>query len=209
MSGKGSCGPGAESTGRKTVVKGVEAPDRNDEYFLYQTLIGAYPVDGQHDESFLDRLKSYLVKAVREAKVHTEWLKPDLAYEQAFVNFAESILALSDDNRFRAEFLPFVNNIACAGMLNSLAQTLLKMTAPGVPDIYQGTELWDLSFVDPDNRRPVDFVARAAWLEDFKSAESKDRLGLLQDLLGQWQDGRVKLYLIAKLLGFAGSRRAF
>jgi (1->4)-alpha-D-glucan 1-alpha-D-glucosylmutase len=186
----------------KTTVKGSEAPDLNDEYFIYQTLIGAYPVNGEQDESFLPRLKAYLIKAVREAKVHTEWLKPDAAYEHAFVNFAEAILAPLDDNRFRAEFLPFVNNIACAGMFNSLAQTLLKMTAPGVPDIYQGSELWDLSFVDPDNRRAVDFATRKNWLAEFQSAEATDRLGLLHDLLGQWPDGRVKLFLIAKLLKF-------
>jgi (1->4)-alpha-D-glucan 1-alpha-D-glucosylmutase len=165
-------------------------------------LIGAYPVGSPPDEEFLERLKSYLVKAVREAKVHTEWLKPDLAYEEAFVNFAEAILALPEDNRFLAEFVPFVNNIAYGGMFNSLAQTLVKMTAPGVPDIYQGTELWDLSFVDPDNRRPVDYAARAGWLEEIKTAESKDRLGLLRDLLSHWQDGRIKLYLTSKLLGF-------
>ena len=187
---------------KKAMIKGGEAPDRNDEYFLYQTLIGACPVDGPADESFLERLKSYLVKAVREAKVHTEWLKPDLAYEEAFISFAEAILAPSDNNRFLAEFVPFVNNIAYGGMFNSLAQTLLKMTAPGVPDIYQGTELWDLSFVDPDNRRPVDYAARAGWLEEIKAAESKDRLGLLRDLLSHWQDGRIKLYLTLKLLGF-------
>jgi (1->4)-alpha-D-glucan 1-alpha-D-glucosylmutase len=187
--------------GKKTMIKGVEAPDRNDEYFLYQTLIGAYPVDGR-DASFSERLKSYLIKAVREAKVHTEWLKPDLAYEEAFVNFTEALLAPSDDNRFLAEFLPFVNNIAYGGMFNSLAQTLVKMAAPGVPDIYQGTELWDLSFVDPDNRRPVDYAARARDLEELKSAESEDRLGLLQDLLSHWENGRIKLYLTSKLLGF-------
>jgi len=187
---------------KKTTVKGREAPDLNDEYFLYQTLIGAYPVDGEQDDGFLPRLKAYLIKAVREAKVHTEWLKPDAAYEQAFANFAEAILAPVDENRFRAEFLPFVSNIACAGMFNSLAQTLLKMTAPGVPDIYQGSELWDLSFVDPDNRRAVDFATRANWLAEFQSAEATDRVGLLHDLLEHWQDGRVKLFLIAKLLNF-------
>ena len=187
---------------KKTSVKGAEAPDRNDEYFLYQTLIGAYPVDGQPNESFLPNLKSYLIKAVREAKVHTEWLKPDLAYEEAFVHFAESILAPAADNRFRAEFLSVVNNIAYGGMLNSLAQTLLKITAPGVPDIYQGSELWDLSFVDPDNRRPVNYVARARCLEALKTAELTDRLGLLQDLLSHWQDGRIKLFMMAKLLRF-------
>jgi (1->4)-alpha-D-glucan 1-alpha-D-glucosylmutase len=187
---------------KKTMIKGVEAPDRNDEYFLYQTLIGAYPIEGSTEEGFLERLKPYLVKAVREAKVHTEWLKPDLAYEEAFINFADAILVPSDDNRFRAEFVPFVNHVAYGGLFNSLAQTLVKMTAPGVPDIYQGTELWDLSFVDPDNRRPVDYGARKRSLEELKAAESEDRLGLLQDLLSRWQDGRIKLYLTSKVLGF-------
>ena len=191
---------------KKSMIKGDEAPDRNDEYFLYQTLIGAYPVDGPQDGNFLERLKSYLIKAVREAKVHTEWLKPDLAYEQAFINFAEAILARSDDNRFVAEFMPFLDRIAYGGMFNSLAQTLVKMTVPGVPDIYQGSELWDLSFVDPDNRRAVDYAARARCLKEFKAAELKDRLGLLHDLLSHWQDGRIKLYLMAKLLQF---RRAY
>jgi (1->4)-alpha-D-glucan 1-alpha-D-glucosylmutase len=187
------------------MIKGDEAPDRNDEYFLYQTLIGSYPVDGAQEGDFLERLKSYLIKAVREAKVHTEWLKPDMAYEQAFINFAEAILDRSDD-RFLAEFMPFVNRIAYGGMFNSLAQTLLKMTVPGVPDIYQGSELWDLSFVDPDNRRAVDYAARARCLNELKAAELKDRPGLLQDLLSHWQDGRIKLYLMAKLLQF---RRAY
>lgn len=186
----------------KAMIKGVEAPDRNDEYFLYQTLIGSYPVDGSINGSFLERLRSYLVKAVREAKVHTEWLKPDSAYEETFVNFAEAILSPSDDNRFLAEFTTFVYHIAYAGMFNSLAQTLVKIAAPGAPDIYQGTEFWDLSFVDPDNRRPVDYVARTDCLRALQAAEAKDRLGLLQDLLGRWEDGRVKLYLTSKLLGF-------
>lgn len=187
------------------MIKGDEAPDRNDEYLLYQTLIGSYPVDGAQEGDFLERLKSYLIKAVREAKVHTEWLKPDLAYERAFIDFAEAILDPSDD-RFRAEFMPFLNRIAYGGMFNSLAQTLLKMMVPGVPDIYQGSELWDLSFVDPDNRRAVDFAARARCLKELKAAELRDPLGLLQDLLSHWQDGRIKLYLMAKLLQF---RRAY
>jgi (1->4)-alpha-D-glucan 1-alpha-D-glucosylmutase len=190
---------------KKSMIKGDEAPDRNDEYLLYQTLIGSYPVDGAQEGDFLERLKSYLIKAVREAKVHTEWLKPDLAYERAFIDFADAILDPSDD-RFRAEFMPFLNRIAYGGMFNSLAQTLLKMTVPGVPDIYQGSELWDLSFVDPDNRRAVDFTARARCLKELKAAELRDPLGLLRDLLSHWQDGRIKLYLMAKLLQF---RRAY
>jgi (1->4)-alpha-D-glucan 1-alpha-D-glucosylmutase len=187
---------------KKGKIKGLEVPDRNDEYFLYQTLIGSYPVDRQHDGAFLERLKAYLIKAVREAKVHTEWLKPDAAYEEAFAAFAEAILAPAKENRFLAEFTPFVTKIAYCGMFNALGQTLLKIAAPGVPDVYQGTEFWDLSFVDPDNRRPVDFAERRYVLEDLRSTESADRLGLLHELLSDWQDGRIKFYLLYKLLNF-------
>jgi len=187
---------------KKVKIKGVDVPDRNDEYFLYQTLIGAYPPDSGHDGEFVERLKAYLIKAVREAKVHTEWLKPDLAYEEAFVDFAAAILGPSEQNRFLADFVPFAKKIAYCGMFNSLGQALLKVAAPGVPDVYQGTELWDLSFVDPDNRRPVDFDLRHRWLHDLKAAESKNRMVLLQDLLANWRDGRIKLYLLHKLLTF-------
>ena len=184
----------------KAKIRGGEVPDRNDEYFLYQTLLGAYPAAGAHDAEFIERLKAYLVKAVREAKVHTEWLKPDEDYEKGFIDFAEAILRPGDDNRFLADFVPFAESVAHSGMLLSLAQTLLKMTAPGVPDIYQGTEFWDLSFVDPDNRRPVDFAERRRQLADLKTAEARDRIALLRDLLARWQDGRIKLYLSYKLL---------
>jgi (1->4)-alpha-D-glucan 1-alpha-D-glucosylmutase len=187
---------------KKTKLRGAEAPDRNDEYFLYQTLIGSYPLHQDQDGQFLERLTSYLIKAVREAKVHTEWLKPDGAYEQAFVDFARQIIAPAASNRFMEEFLPFAKRIAYCGMFNSLSQTLLKIASPGVPDIYQGTELWDLSFVDPDNRRPVDYAERRHLLEELKGAEVKDRPGLLRDLMSRWEDGRIKLYLIHKLLDF-------
>ena len=187
---------------KKTKLRGAEAPDRNDEYFLYQTLIGSYPLHQDQDGQFLERLTSYLIKAVREAKVHTEWLKPDGAYEQAFVDFARQILAPAASNRFMEEFLPFAKRIAYCGMFNSLSQTLLKIASPGVPDVYQGTELWDLSFVDPDNRRPVDYAERRHLLEELQGAEVKDRPGLLRDLMSRWEDGRIKLYLIHKLLDF-------
>ena len=194
---------------KKVRIREFEAPDRNDEYFLYQTLIGSFPLDGRDDAAFLERLKAYLIKAVREAKVHTEWLKPDVAYEEAFVNFAEAILAPSEDNRFIGELLPFVERIAYCGIFNSLSQTLLKVTAPGVPDIYQGTEFWDLSFVDPDNRRPVDYTERARSLAELKSADSIDRVALMRDLLANWQDGRIKLYLLHKLLSFRRAHAEF
>jgi (1->4)-alpha-D-glucan 1-alpha-D-glucosylmutase len=187
---------------KKAKSKGFEVPDRNDEYFLYQTLLGAYPPDGRHDDEFVARLKAYLIKAVREAKVHTEWLKPDEGYEKGFVDFAEAILLPQEGNRFLAEFVPFARSIARCGMFHSLAQTLFKITAPGIPDTYQGTEFWDLSFVDPDNRHPVDFAERRRLLADLKTAEAQNPVGLLADLLSTWQDGRIKLYLTYKLLRF-------
>jgi (1->4)-alpha-D-glucan 1-alpha-D-glucosylmutase len=194
---------------KKVRIRDFEAPDRNDEYFLYQTLIGSFPPDGWGDAALLERLKAYLIKAVREAKVHTEWLKPDVAYEEAFVNFAEAILAPSENNRFIGEFLPFVKKVAHCGLFNSLSQTLVKIVAPGVPDVYQGTESWDLSFVDPDNRRPVDYAERRRMLAELKSADSTDRNALMQDLLANWQDGRIKLYLLHKLLSFRRAHAEF
>src|SRR5918999_744022 len=138
---------------KKSKLKGIEAPDGNDEYFLYQTLIGAFPFDAALESEFLERIKAYIVKAVREAKVYTEWLKPDLAYEDAFVAFIEKILKPSETNGFLADFSAFAKKVAHYGIVNSLSQTLIKIASPGVPDFYRGAELWDLSFVDPDNRR--------------------------------------------------------
>ena len=190
----------------KKILKGEEVPDRNDEYFVYQTLIGAFPLYEEGRSGFLERLKAYVIKAVREAKVHTEWLKPDTAYEEAFVSFIEEILEPSETNRFLKDFLPFAKKISHYGMLNSLSQTLIKIVSPGVPDFYQGTELWDLSFVDPDNRRPVDFGKRAQLLQEIKNKESGDFSALTRELLSNWQDSRVKLYVIYKALNF---RRAY
>ncbi len=192
---------------KKSKIKGLEVPDRNDEYFLYQTLIGAFPVQPQPDADFYERLHAYIIKAVREAKVHTEWLKPDLAYEGGFVKFAEAILTSSPDSGFLAEFVPFAEKVAYGGMFNSLAQTLLRIVAPGIPDTYQGTESWDLSFVDPDNRRPVDFAARQRLLGELKASELKDHPALLRELLAEWRDGRIKLYLLHKLLNFRRAHR--
>lgn len=212
--------------GKKTSVKGREVPERNDEYFLYQTLVGAFPFNAEPTTAFAERVKNYLIKAVREAKVHTEWLKPDIAYEEAFLSFIDAILEPADSplglprddpqqppaartaagvegsNEFLTSLVRFANKVAHYGMLNSLAQTLLKMLSPGVPDFYQGSELWDLSFVDPDNRRPVDFVACAGMLREIKEREKSDPKSLLRDLLGRMEDGRIKLYLIYKTLEF-------
>jgi (1->4)-alpha-D-glucan 1-alpha-D-glucosylmutase len=189
----------------KQVLKGQQVPDRNDEYFLYQSLIGAWPFDDDQHGDFLERVKAYMIKAVREAKVHTEWLKPDDAYEGAFVAFIERILNPGDADPFLPAFLPFARRIAFGGVLNSLAQILLKITSPGVPDFYQGSELWELSFVDPDNRRPVDFRKRRHWLGELQRARSSNVIKLVQDLLARWEDGRVKLYLLFNALNFRRS----
>jgi len=185
---------------RRTKIKGQTIPDRNDEHFLYQTLIGALPFDGDVDPEFVERIKAYVIKAVREAKVHTAWLKPDATYENAYLTFVEAILSRSEKNRFLNEFLPFQHRIAHYGVFNSLAQTLIKITAPGVPDFYQGTELWDLSLVDPDNRRPVDFQRRREVLTEIRERLNGGRLSLVSELLRTMKDGRIKLFLIHQAL---------
>jgi len=186
--------------GRKITLKRRKVPDKNDEYFLYQTLIGALPFAKEEHSEFVDRLKKYLIKAVREAKVHTAWLKPDDGYEEAFLQFAEKLLSPGRGNAFLPEFLPFQRRVAHFGMLNSLAQTLLKITAPGIPDFYQGTEFWDLSLVDPDNRRPVDYAARQTTLQQIIQREETDLAALIRDLLADMPGGRVKLFLIHRSL---------
>ena len=195
---------------KKSLVDGELAPDRNDEYLFYQALVGAWP-DGAlgRDElaGFRERIAAYMEKAIKEAKVHTSWVNPNEAYDRAVEKFVREVLDPDSSDGFLNDFDEFHKPIAFAGMVNSLAQTLLKMTAPGVPDFYQGTELCDLNLVDPDNRRPVDFAKRRNFLEEFKREESVDRAGMVCDMLSQWQDGRVKLYLIYKILNFRREHR--
>lgn len=135
-------------------------PDKNDEYFIYQTLIGSHPIpdDNKEIEAYPERLKEYFQKALREAKVNSNWAEPNTEYEEACINFANKLLA--KDSSFNKLFQPLFEKVCYYGMINSVAQLVLKFTCPGVPDIYQGTELWDLSLVDPDNRRPVDYDKR-------------------------------------------------
>jgi (1->4)-alpha-D-glucan 1-alpha-D-glucosylmutase len=181
-------------------------PDPNDEYFLYQTLIGIFPFEGYRGKDysvFVERMKHYVIKAVREAKVHTEWLKPDAEYEGGYVDFVERILQMPDDNTantFLEKFFHFQQRIAYYGIFNSLSQTLLKMVSPGVPDFYQGTELWDFSLVDPDNRRSVDFEWRIEALQEIRRRAQVDILGLIEELLSAPTDGRIKLFAIAQAL---------
>ncbi len=188
----------------RTKVHGEWAPDRNDEYLLYQTLLGVWPpgARGPIDAALVGRLDGYLQKATREAKLHTSWINPNLPYEQAARRFLEQVLTGSRAERFLASFVPFAERIARLGMVNSLAQLVLKLAGPGVADCYQGTELWDLSLVDPDNCRPVDFSLRERCLEELASAIEPPLppRGAGAELLGRWHDGLVKLFVLARAL---------
>jgi len=190
---------------KKCKVNGMFVPEPNTEILLYQTLLGAWPLFPDELSGFKKRLKAYMVKAVREAKAYTSWLSPNSDYETALIAFLESILESSKQNEFLEDFLQFQKQIAFYGALNSLAQVLLKITLPGVPDFYQGTELWDFSLVDPDNRRPVDFRKRRTLLEDLVQQEAKRQQSLVQKILNSWEDGRLKLYLTYKALNTRSS----
>ena len=190
---------------RRGDVEGVAAPDRNDEYMLYQVLVGSWPtemLDGvsAHElEAYGARIHSTLQKSLREAKVRSSWAAPDSEYEDAVQAFAREALG---SEAFLSSFLPFTQRVARLGVQNSLAQTIGKLTAPGMPDIYQGCELWDLSLVDPDNRRPVDFAQRQADMADLADRLSApdERHALFKALMNEWRDGRVKLATVALLL---------
>jgi (1->4)-alpha-D-glucan 1-alpha-D-glucosylmutase len=188
--------------GKKSLVNGRSVPDPNEEMFLCQTLIGAWPLDAGEVPEFRRRLKRFVVKAAREAKANTSWLDPDEHYESGLTRFVEAILDDSAPNRFLEDFLQFRESIAYCGALNSLAQTLLKIASPGVPDFFQGTELWDFSLVDPDNRRPVDYTRRLEVLWELQHQEAGEIAGLVHDLIVHWQDGRIKMYITAKALCF-------
>jgi (1->4)-alpha-D-glucan 1-alpha-D-glucosylmutase len=183
---------------RRTV--GAElAPSRNDEYLLYQTLLGAWPLEepeGEGLEVFRKRVRAYMEKALREAQVHTSWDKVNREYETAVATFVDALL--SSSSPFLREFVDFQRRVARVGALNSLSQTLLKLTSPGVPDVYQGNELWDLSLVDPDNRRPVDYGSRRRLLAGLRRLDPAGARSLLDD--GVWQSGAPKLYLTWKAL---------
>jgi (1->4)-alpha-D-glucan 1-alpha-D-glucosylmutase len=176
------------------------APDRNEEYFLYQTLIGAFPCCAPEHEEFVERIKSYMMKALREAKTHSFWLEPNPEYEAAVMDFVEAILKPSPENHFLINFIRFEKKTAFYGAFNSLSQSLLKITSPGVPDFYQGSELWDLNLVDPDNRRAVDFEKREGFLRDIKERARDGCLPLIEEMLSDRADGRIKLFTIYRAL---------
>lgn len=181
---------------KRKVPKRKPAPDKNDEYLLYQTLIGVFPFEQEHRDTFVERIKEYMIKAVREAKIHTAWIKPDTEYEELLTSFIDKILHKSEQNRFLTAFVPFQKKVAYYGIFNTLSQVVLKITSPGMPDFYQGTELWDFNLVDPDNRRPVDFAKRDTFLKEIKEKEKQDMPELIHELLLTKEDGRIKLFII-------------
>lgn len=177
--------------------KDSSVPDANETYFIYQTLIAALPFNMEADEEFLTRTKNYLQKVLREAKVNSNWAVPNEAYEAGVFDFIEAILK---DEEFRKSFDPFQKKIAKYGAVMSLGQTLTKVTVPGLPDVYQGTELWDLSYVDPDNRRPVDYDLRKKYITDFKSWEEENLENELNSLSRDFKNGKIKMYSLYKAL---------
>lgn len=190
---------------KKTKVDGELAPSRNDEYLLYQTLLGTWPFAvprGDALATYIGRIQQYMTKAMREAKVRSSWIAPNEAYERATHEFIAAILSDEPASAFRTDFEPFAARIGRLGMWNSLSQTLLKLTSPGVPDVYQGTELWDFSLVDPDNRRPVDYELRQRLLRelDQQVGEFNDRTAFAEELVGHACDGRIKQFVTATAL---------
>jgi (1->4)-alpha-D-glucan 1-alpha-D-glucosylmutase len=185
---------------KKKIIDKKTVPDCNDEYLLYQTIIGAFPYFENEYIDFKTRVKDYMIKAVREAKVYTQWIKPDTAYENACLEFIDAILTDFENSEFMSDLLLFQKKVAFYGVFNSLSQVLIKMTSPGVCDFYQGSELWDLSMVDPDNRRYVDFEKRKVYLEELKNKEKLDILRLLNELSQNKEDGKIKMYLVYRIL---------
>ncbi|MBC7945680.1 MAG: malto-oligosyltrehalose synthase, partial [Burkholderiales bacterium] len=192
---------------RKGRVGGRAAPSKNAEYLLYQTLIGSWPLEEMDEtgrQNFAGRITAYMIKAARESKTNTSWLNPDEAYEDGMKRFVASVLAEPQKNLFLADFVPFQQRVSSLGFYNSLSQLLLKMTVPGMPDFYQGSETWDFSLVDPDNRRAVDYARRSSMLDalckrhgndDGASNHSDAKLSLARELVANMHDGRIKLYV--------------
>ncbi|WP_395454924.1 malto-oligosyltrehalose synthase [Azospirillum melinis] len=196
---------------RRGDVEGTAPPDRNDEYLFYQLLLGAWPaeltgasvdrIEQPAMTAFAERIVGAMTKSMREAKVHSTWAAPNEAYEGAVVSFIHDALDVTRRNAFLEAFLPFQASLARIGMVNGLSQALLKLTSPGVPDIYQGCELWNLSLVDPDNRLPVDYDARRELLEEVEGIVER---GAVAGLLERWTDGAVKLAVTRQALAVRG-----
>ena len=182
----------------KSSRNGHYAPDANEEYLIYQTMLGIWPVDADDPSSVTKRLQRYMTKALREATIHTRWIKPNEAHEHAVARFVESLLSTESSPEFLSDMRAFQRKIAWCGMINGLAQLLLKIASPGTPDFYQGSELWELRLVDPDNRQPVDFHTRC----EFGRTEPEPATDNSSYLMQHWPDGRAKMYVTRQALRY-------
>jgi (1->4)-alpha-D-glucan 1-alpha-D-glucosylmutase len=204
----------ANRSRKRLLADGRTVPSLNEEYLLYQTLVGTWPFEFSTSgarQSYVERIKQYMNKAVHEAKVNLSWINDDPAYVEALMHFVDRVLlpgTRTRQNSFLHQIQAFVCPVAFFGVMNSLAQRLLMITSPGNPDVYQGTELWDFSLVDPDNRRPVDYGVRQKLLTELdRRAESGDLVSLCAELLQGFQDGRIKLWTTMQALRFRRDRR--
>jgi (1->4)-alpha-D-glucan 1-alpha-D-glucosylmutase len=198
-------------------VEGIAPPNHNDEYMFFQNLIATWPAELTLPnplsvpilQQFSERMQAAMVKSVREARVQSNWISPENAYENAFTHFVRDALNPEISHAFLEAFLPFEQQVAEMGVRNSLAQVLLKVASPGVPDFYQGSDLWNLNLPDPDNRRAVDFAKRQELLSKLRAAmtKEKDQQRVWSDLLTMWHDGGIKLAVIQKLLEFRRANR--
>lgn len=182
----------------KTCIDGKMAPSANEEYFIYQTLVGAAPADMNTDKQFTGRVLNYLQKAMREARVNSNWNHPERAYETAVLNFARQIL--DPDSHFMVSFIPFIQSVIPFGIINSLSQVVLKCTCPGIPDFYQGTEFCDFSMVDPDNRRPVDYSERLVLYEKWKTLKHEELSEMWEKMAKDKENGHIKMWMTHRLM---------
>lgn len=190
---------------KKQSVDGTPVPDANVELLILQTMIGGWPFDERNTDDFRRRLNAYVTKAAREAKTYTSWINVNEDYESAIRHFVDTLFDPQSSQAFLDDFRELQASISRAGAINSLTQTLLKLTAPGVPDVYQGNELWDFSLVDPDNRRPVDYEMRRDQISRFPIGYEEGG-AFLTDLVENWPDGRVKMWLIHRVLVLRNER---
>ena len=189
----------------KTEIDGQPVPDANEEYLLYQTLVGTWPLETLQPAergAYIERIVGYMDKALKEAKLHTSWANPDEDYDRAAAAFVREILDETKSSVFLRDMDAFVRSIADAGWINSLGQCAAKVCSPGCPDFYQGTELWDFHLVDPDNRGPVDFSRRCRMLSELRESAKQDLPSLAAELLALWPDERVKLFVTWRALEF-------
>ena len=204
----------------RTLVDGEWAPARNDEYRFYQALLGAWPMEVDPADGaprpLVERLSAYMLKSAKEAKLRTSWINEHHAYDAALRAFVEQSLGGATKGRFLSAFAPLWRQVALAGVIDSLGQLVLKLASPGVPDVYQGCESWDLNLVDPDNRRPVDYAARTAMLAELepalwdagRTASNGDRVEAVREALSDWRSPRVKMLVTASGLRCRRARAA-